>query len=92
MKKLKLLLLSLISIFVFKINVYAASGSLSVSSGSVYVGDNFTVTANVNSAASWNIHVSSSGPVSGCSIVQADATADALDTNKTFTANCKTFL
>lgn len=88
MKKLKLLLVSLISIFVFKINVYAASGNLSVSSGSVYVGDNFTVTVNVNSAASWNIHVSASGPVSGCSINQADATADAMDTNKTFSATC----
>ena len=39
-------------------------------------------------AAAWNIHVTASGPVSGCSINQADATADAMDTNKTFTATC----
>lgn len=88
MKKVKFLLVSLISIFAFSINALAASGSLSVSSGSVYVGDSFTVTANVNSAAAWNIHVSASGPVSGCSINQADATADALDTNKSFSATC----
>ncbi len=88
MKKVKFLLVSLISIFAFNINVFAASGSLGVSSSSVYVGDSFTVTANVSSAAAWNIHVSASGPVSGCSINQADATADAMDTNKTFSATC----
>ena len=88
MKKVKFLLVSLISIFAFNINVFATSGSLGVSSSSVYVGDSFTVTANVSSAAAWNIHVSASGPVSGCSINQADATADAMDTNKTFSATC----
>ena len=88
MKKVKFLLVSLISIFAFNINVFATSGSLGVSSSSVYVGDSFTVTANVSSAAAWNIHVSASGPVSGCSINQADATADAMDTNKTFSAAC----
>lgn len=88
MKKVKFLLVSLISIFAFSINALAASGSLSVSSSSVYVGDSFTVTVNVNSVAAWNIHVSASGPVSGCSINQADATADAMDTNKSFSATC----
>ena len=88
MKKVKFLLVSLISIFAFNINVFAASGSLGVSSSSVYVGDSFTVTANVSSTAAWNIHVSASGPVSGCSINQADVTADAMDTNKTFSATC----
>jgi len=87
-KKLKILLIVLITIFAFKISVYAASGSLSVSSGNVYVGDTFTVTVNVNSAAAWNVHVSASGPVSGCSINQADATSDAMDTNKKFNATC----
>ena len=88
MKKIKLLLISLISIFAFNINVFAASGSLSVSSESVYVGDNFTVTVNVSSAAAWNVHVLASGPVSGCAINQSDTTADAMDTNKTFSATC----
>ena len=88
MKKFKILLISLISMFALSINIYAASGSLSVSSGSVYVGDSFTVTVNVSSAAAWNVHVVSSGPVSGCTINQADATADAMDTNKSFSATC----
>ena len=88
MKKLKCLIVSLVSIFAFNINVFAASGSLSVSSSSVYVGDSFTVSVNVYSSAAWNVHVSTSGPVSGCVINQADATADAMDTNKTFSATC----
>ena len=88
MKKIKYLIISLITIFTFNINVYATSGSLGVSSSSVYVGDSFTVTVNVKSAAAWNVHVSASGPVSGCVINQADATADAMDTNKTFSATC----
>ena len=88
MKKINVLLIVLISIFAFSTNVFAASGNLSVSSGSVYVGDNFTVKVNISSAAAWNVHVSASGPVSGCTINQADATADANDTNKSFSATC----
>ena len=88
MKKFKYLVISLICLFAFNINSFAASGSLGVSSSSVYVGDSFTVSANISSAAAWNVHVSASGPVSGCSINQADATADAMDTNKTFSATC----
>ena len=88
MKKIKYLIISLITIFAFNINVFAASSSLEVSSSNVYVGDSFTVTANISSAAAWNIHVSAIGPVSGCSINQADATADAMDTNKSFSATC----
>lgn len=90
MKKIKIILILFISIFAFKINVFAASASLSVSSSSVYVGDNFTVSVKVNSAAAWNVHVKSSGPVQNCSIKQADATDDAMDTNKTFSATCTT--
>ena len=88
MKKVKFLLLSLISIFAFNINVFAASGSLGVSSSSVYVGDSFTVTANVSSAAAWNIHVSASGSVSGCSINEANVSEDANDISDRFEATC----
>ena len=88
MKKIKMLLILLISIFTFNLSVFAANGNLQVSSGSVYVGDSFTVSANISSAAAWNVHVSANGPVSGCVINQADATADAMDTNKTFSATC----
>ncbi len=88
MKKYKYLLAFLISMFAFSVNVFAASGSLSVSSESVYVGDSFTVSANITSSAAWNVHVTASGPVTGCVINQADATDDAMDTDKTFSATC----
>ena len=86
MKKLKIFLLLLVLLCISKTNVYAASGSLSTSTGTVYVGDSFTVSVNVFSAAAWNVHTSVLGPVTGCIINQADATADAMDTNKTFSA------
>ncbi len=89
MKRVQASILAIIIAALFSTNAFAASGSLSVSSGSVYVGDSFTATVNVNSAAAWNVHVASTGPVSGCAINQADATADAEDANRTFTANCK---
>ena len=88
MKKLKFLFVALISLFIFKCNVLAASGTMSVSKESVYVGDTFTVTVNASSVAAWNIHVTADGPVSDCLINQADATADAKDTNKEFSATC----
>ena len=90
MKKLRILILFVLLIGIYNLNVYAAaSGKLLVSSSSVYVDDTFTVTVNINSAASWNVHVSSIGPVSNCVINQANVTDDALDTNKTFTTTCK---
>lgn len=90
MKNMKRLFKTLLLVLALTITtkVYAASGSLSVSSGSVYVGDSFTASVNVSGAAAWNVHVSASGPVTNCVINQADATADATDANKTFTANC----
>lgn len=88
MKKTKIILILLISLFAFKINVFAASGSLSVSSTKVYINEKFKVSVKVNQAAAWNIHVTSTGPVANCSINQADATPDAMDTNKTFDVNC----
>lgn len=88
MKKIKILLISLISMFAFNTSVYAASSSISVSSGNVYVGDSFTVSLYVNSSAAWNVHVTASGPVSGCTIHKADASDDALDTNRSFSATC----
>lgn len=89
MNKYKYLIISIITIFIFNTNVYAASGKLSVSSSSIHVGDSFTISANLYSMASWNVHVSASGPVKGCSINQAQTTDDAMDTNKTFKATCK---
>ena len=88
MKRINYLIIFLLSIFIFNISANASSASLSVSSESVYVGDSFTVTVDVNSSAAWNVHTTASGPVEGCIINQADASSDAMDTNKTFTASC----
>jgi len=86
-KKIMIALLLFGLMFQTKI-VDAASGSLSVSSSNVIVGNSFTVSVYVNQAAAWNVHVTASGPVSGCTINQADATADAMNTSKSFQATC----
>lgn len=86
MKKLKILIL-IISIFTFNLKVNAAA-SISASSNNVSVGDTFTINVNMTNAAAWNIQAVASGPVSGCSINQADASSDAMDTSKTFSASC----
>ena len=90
MKKLRYLLILLISTLAFNLSVYAAaSGSLSVNKTSAYVDDSFKATVSISSAAAWNIHVRATGPVSsGCAINAADATADAQDTSKTFDVTC----
>ena len=91
MKKLRNLFKTILVLLILTVGskAYAASGSLSVSTGSVYVGDSFTATVSVY-GASWNVHVDATGPVSNCSINQADASADATDASRTFTANCVT--
>lgn len=88
MKKIKIICVFLISIFIFNLNVSAASGYLKVSSSTVNVKSKFKVTVNIVDAAAWNIHVTSSGPVSNCSINEADVTSNAKNTNKTFSINC----
>lgn len=88
MKKIKALLIITALAALAGANTFAASGSLSVSTGSVYVGDSFTVSVNTSGVAAWNVHVTANGPVSNCVINQADATADANNTNKTFSAQC----
>lgn len=89
MKRIRNLMILLISFVAFGFcDVNAASGYLTVSATQVYVGDSFTVSAVVSSTAAWNVHVSASGPVSGCVINQVDATSDAMNTNKTFSATC----
>ena len=89
MKKVKYLIIILMALLIPYINVFAASATFSVSSSNVHVGDSFTVKVNIYSAASWNVHVKASGPVSGCIIDVANATVNALDANKEFSASCK---
>lgn len=89
MKKLNKIITFMLVFMLFGFNVQAASANLSVSKSSIYMGDSFNAIVKANGVAAWNIHISASGPVSGCKLDQADATADALDTNKTFSVTCK---
>ena len=88
MKKFNYLIVSIFTFFIFTISVNAAGASLNVSNSNVYVGDSFTTSVNINGAAAWEIHVSASGPVSGCVINAADATQNGLDTNTSVSATC----
>ena len=87
MKNTKYLLFSIIALFAFNGKVFAGA-SLSISKSQVSSGSSFTATATVSGVASWNVHVSASGPVRGCSINVADSTADAKDTTKSFSTTC----
>ena len=89
MKKIQIIIISLIAAFLLNANSFAASGNIYVSKSNVYVNDTFSVSVSITSSAAWNIHVTASGPVSGCTINVADATADAKDDNKTFTSSCR---
>ena len=92
MKRVKILLMVLISFMViYTQNAHAASATLNVSTSQVYVGDSFTASISVNASAAWSVHLSATGPVRNCSINQADSTADALNTNKTFSATCTSY-
>ena len=89
MKNIKYLLFSTF-IFIFcGINVFAASASLSVSSSKIEEGRSVTATVNMNSAAAWNIKISSSGSTSGCTKSFADASSDGNNVNKSFSVTCK---
>lgn len=93
MKRIKYITFTLIIAFLLSINVYAASGNMTVSTTKANIGDTFTITVNINGASSWNIHVNASGPVSdGCLIEQVEnnpANLDSEDINKTFSTTCK---
>ena len=86
MKKIKYIIFLAISLFVFQNNVFAA---LNLSKTSVTVGDSFTASVSFNAAA-WEVHLTSNGPVSNCSINEADSTSNAANASKTFKATCKT--
>ena len=89
MKKIKLIIIAIITIFTLNINVSALSKNFSVSPSNVYVGDSFTVSVGLAGVAAWNVHTSVvSGPVSGCVINEADVTNNASNTSKMFTATC----
>ena len=84
----KKIFIILIAFFTFNISVKAGS-SLSTSTSNVYNGNSFNVTASIDGAATWDVHVTASGPVSGCTISNAGYTSDLSETSKSFTASCQ---
>lgn len=87
MKKIRYIIYLLLMFFLFGYRVNAQA-TLNVSTTSVTPGQSFTASVSMYNAAAWSIHVNASGPVSGCSINVADASADAMNTSNTFTTTC----
>ncbi len=84
MKKIKLVLVFLIALFVSIINAKAA---LNVSRTSLTEGESFTASVGFTAAA-WEVHLNSNGPVSGCFINEADSDGKAVDGYRSFSATC----
>lgn len=87
MKKIIYVILSMLAFFALSFKAEAAA-SLSAPS-SVSNGSSFTVSVNLSGVASWEVHVSASGPVSGCTINAADATENAMNGSKRYSASCR---
>ena len=92
MKKLSITILSIILLFSFNSSVSALSAYLSTSKSNVYVGDTFTVSANIRGAAAWSLLIDTTGPVSGCRLNDYERVNDSgnnTNINKTLNATCK---
>ena len=91
LSKLIIPLATIASLSLFTVPALAArepiEATITPSAEQVIVGDSFTITVAFR-AASWNIHLSATGPVEGCTIDESDTTADAQAADQSFTANC----
>ena len=85
MKKIKFIILFFIALFITIPNVNAAN--ITSSAQTVYPGQSFNVSVSLF-AASWNVHTSTSGPVSGCIMNDANASDTAMNVNKVVSATC----
>ena len=85
MKKIKIIILFFVALFITIPNVNAAN--ITSSAQTVYPGQSFNVSVSLF-AASWNVHTSTSGPVSGCIMNDANASDTAMNVNKVVSATC----
>ena len=85
MKKLKYIAIFIITLFLTIPSVKAAN--ISTSATTVYPGQTFTASVTIHAAA-WNVRISSTGPASGCSIIDANASDTALNISKTVSVTC----
>lgn len=85
MKKhiLKTLIIFIVLILAPKANAQ----SIFVSSSNVYVGDSFSAGFTLTTAA-WDVSMTATGPVSGCSFHEVSDSGTGYNTTKTFSANC----
>lgn len=89
MRKIRYFIIGLITFVGFNLDV-SAGAILSVSDTKVNVGSSFKTTVNLNNVASWEIHVSSSGPVKDCFIDASDSTENGANGSKTYSVTCIT--
>ncbi len=91
LKKLIIPLATLASVMFFTAPTFAVRApvvaSFTSSAEQIATDGSFTITLSFTAAA-WNLHVTSTGPVSGCTFDNADATSDAQDAEQNFTINC----
>ena len=90
MKKIKLLIFSILVFFISLTFVDAAgSAYISVNKDTIENGSSVTATVTMSNAAAWNITITSSGATNGCTQKFADATSDGNNTTKYFSVTCK---
>lgn len=85
MKKIKIITIIIATFFIIMPKVNAAS--INTSASTVYPGQSFNASVTINAAA-WNVHSSTSGPVSGCVMNDADSSPTAMNMSKTVSVSC----
>lgn len=85
MKKIKIITIIIATFFIIMPKVNAAS--IYTSASTVYPGQSFNASVTINAAA-WNVHSSTSGPVSGCVMNDADSSPTAMNMSKTVSVSC----
>ena len=87
MKKAKLILIFTIVCFAFMPRVFATN-YMSVSKDNIKVGETFNVNVNFEEIKSWEIDITSTGPVGECTINEADDTSNDNNVPKEFNTVC----
>lgn len=85
---MKKIMYFIVLFLILAVKVNALEAKMTVSKDEVKVDEEFSVSVDIKDAAAWNIHVNPSGYVDECIINEADASTDAKDLSKTFTAKC----
>lgn len=80
-----------LTVLLFFIGISKVEAGANVTASSkVYVGNTFKASIRVNAASMWEVHMSSSGPVKGCSFDDINYTADGNNGSKNYSVTCTT--